>query len=214
MDDGLPDDQINALAAGPDGRLWIGTQDGVAVYDDQGLRPYNGGSLGSLEVNDIAVGADGTPFFASDSSGLVYPTDVEPNQFAFDRRGHGLASDEIAAVEFASDGTLWVLSSRDRGRPAGLARRVADRTYEAVPLEGFDDNTDAHALAALADGRMLVGTDAGLHVVHPSGAVDQYTVADGLLARSPRQILVVPGSDEAWVMTNSGIVRFTGAPEP
>ena len=38
VQDGLPHGAIRTLAQGPDGRLWIGTRGGLAVYDGHDFR--------------------------------------------------------------------------------------------------------------------------------------------------------------------------------
>lgn len=55
VDDGLPQNSITALAQGPDGFLWIGTQDGLARYDGYDFKIYRSeeGNSNSLSHNFI-----------------------------------------------------------------------------------------------------------------------------------------------------------------
>lgn len=55
VDDGLPQNSITALVQGPDGFLWIGTQDGLARYDGYEFKVYRSseGDTQSLSHNFI-----------------------------------------------------------------------------------------------------------------------------------------------------------------
>jgi len=55
VDDGLPQNSITALTQGPDGFLWIGTQDGLARYDGYDFKVFRSeeGNSNSLSHNFI-----------------------------------------------------------------------------------------------------------------------------------------------------------------
>jgi signal transduction histidine kinase/DNA-binding response OmpR family regulator len=73
VQDGLPHESIRALAQGPSGRLWIGTQSGLAVYDGHEFRRPVGlpDSLRSATVTNVQVTPSGTTWGAFEGVGIV-----------------------------------------------------------------------------------------------------------------------------------------------
>ncbi len=57
-DDGLPDNAVQALALHPDGRLWVGTNAGLVVWQDGRFI-----SLNQDDVRELAIGPEGTVWF-------------------------------------------------------------------------------------------------------------------------------------------------------
>ena len=66
-DDGLPSNQITALALGPDGRLSVGTARGVAQLRDGRFQPL---AVPRVQINALASTPDGTLWVAT-ASGLL-----------------------------------------------------------------------------------------------------------------------------------------------
>ncbi len=114
----LPDNWINGLAVGPDGRLWAGTYDaGVALREPDGAWRWlrEGEHLSSGWINPSALAAlpDGTVLAGTMGGGLLR---VGPAG-ELDRwtMADGLAGDDVTSV--AIDGeTVWI------GTRSGLSR--------------------------------------------------------------------------------------------
>jgi signal transduction histidine kinase/DNA-binding response OmpR family regulator/streptogramin lyase len=63
--DGLPSETITALAQGPDGRLWVGTESGLVVYDGHEMRRVPlPDSIGTTYISALAVMPDGAVWVA------------------------------------------------------------------------------------------------------------------------------------------------------
>jgi|SRR6516162_3873661 len=72
----LPDDNVAALAIGPDGTLWAGTTGGLGRLDKDGhWQTYNmtntNGGLPSDAVRALALDADGALWVGTDGGGLA-----------------------------------------------------------------------------------------------------------------------------------------------
>lgn len=71
--DGLPHNQVNALAQTGDGLLWIGTYEGLARFDGVAfsvLRPENTPGLADASVRDLFVDAGGRLYAALGRGGV------------------------------------------------------------------------------------------------------------------------------------------------
>lgn len=70
--DGLPSENVTALAQAPSGLLWIGTGTGVAVYDGQELRRVElPDSIGTPYVSAIEVLSDGSAWVTTSGGTAV-----------------------------------------------------------------------------------------------------------------------------------------------
>jgi 4-amino-4-deoxy-L-arabinose transferase-like glycosyltransferase len=70
----LPDDRVLALARDIHGALWVGTETGVARYDDAGWETYTASELGleAGRVYGLAAGSDGRVWVATSGGAAVY----------------------------------------------------------------------------------------------------------------------------------------------
>lgn len=107
--DGLGDDNGYALAQDAQGRIWVGHQShGVSVWNGQAWRNYDvlEGPLGE-RVFDIAVSPLDGDVWIGTSRGLARYS-AQSDSWSYQGRWTGLPSDQIQALAFAKDGTLFV----------------------------------------------------------------------------------------------------------
>jgi ligand-binding sensor domain-containing protein len=138
---GLPQNSVTALAIDAEGRPWIGTQDGLAIYDGRRVErvPL---PEGVHTIHAIRIDEDDAVYLATADVGLVVLKDGAATVLG---KTEGLPSNEAFASlgSVADDGTreLWVATS------AGIARRAngAWRTY------GKDDGLPERMISALAE---------------------------------------------------------------
>ena len=134
--DGLGDDNAYALAQDYQGRIWAGTQShGVSVWNGQSWRNFDvtDGPLGE-RVFDIAVSPfDQSVWIATNRGISIY--DTRKNSWRYEGRFTGLPSDQIQALAFASDGTVFVGTQCD-----GLAIGSPKNDYSQWQnIRGFDE---------------------------------------------------------------------------
>ncbi len=148
---GLPDDWVNALAAGPNGVVWAAMENqGVARFDGTNWSVWDltNSPLPSLWVFDVAVASDGVAWFATygglakfdGTAWTAYPADPD--------RYHQGPPAYARALTVGPDGTPWALS------PYGLVHfDGSDWTYYDLP-------TDSEPMSIAADlhGNVWVGT--------------------------------------------------------
>jgi len=107
--DGLPSDAVRTLFCGADGRMWVGGDNGVAVFDpdDESWTTIDG--FPSDRVNDLAGDAQGHIWAATDD-GVVWLYSSGEVAGLYDSSA-GLADDlvNLMAVDM-NDGTVWAVS--------------------------------------------------------------------------------------------------------
>lgn len=183
--DGLPDDDLNAVAVSADGEMAVGSRLGVGVYENGEWRILRAGP--SLPgVSSVAVRGDGAWFGFGDAAsqgagGGVSHFDGQrwvTESFA----GQG-ARENVRALAVGSDGVLW------GGAGCTVARRGAAGWTVAADCETLSGNV--HALAPGPAGEVWVATD--FDVYRLDGAdVERY---ESLVPLA----LAVDGTGTGWV---------------
>ncbi len=150
---GLPDSAVRALQLDGSGVLWVGgSRGGLARVEDgrwTGLSPVPGFAVALLPDSrgSLWVGTQNAGVLRIDSDGVRHRwSQVE-----------GLASDSVSSLFESTDGVVWA------GTANGL---LFMRDGRFTPLEASHPlaGIPILALARHVDGRMLVGTERGLHV--------------------------------------------------
>ncbi len=167
--DGLPENQIRAIAQTPDGYLWLGTSSGLARFD--GVRfvvyaRFNTPSMTDDNIRAFAVAADGSLWVATDGGGLMHYVN---GRFQAYGPSQGLLNEFVGAVMVDRDGTVWAGTNR------GLFRRRGER-FERVDEALHLTNIAFFEVRQSADGRIFAGGPAGLFCFE-DGALRPYPQA-------------------------------------
>jgi ligand-binding sensor domain-containing protein len=193
---GLPNECVRALAGGPDGTLWIGTDGGLARLRDGRITSYGlKDGLSNLLVMAVTVDKAGSVWVGTGGSGL--------DRFSGDRfvnysSANGLTHNDIRAIAEGPDGTIWIATMG--GGLNRWRRGVLDHITRA---DGLSSN---YVLALLIDkdGTVWVGTEGGgLDRVRSNG-ITHYTSLQGLPSDDVFQILD-DGRGNLWMSCGRGI---------
>jgi ligand-binding sensor domain-containing protein/DNA-binding CsgD family transcriptional regulator len=206
---------ITAMAAGRDGRLWLGTlAHGVLAIDMQSAEWENdnadernqAGRLADQPQLSLALSED--MLFVGTWSGGVYRTTSHLTDFALLNRSNAetLRSDNVTAVLAMEEaGQPW-LGTQDGGpvRAGIVSRQVA---FPADPSSDLGKAFVAD-LARDSDGRLWAGTSRGLFSLNetrsPAGEVGfESSRQTGLGEESVRALLPAEGTS-LWVGTDGG----------
>jgi len=147
--DGLPDADVRAILAAPDGGLWIGMSVGLVLWRD--------GSFGAVRdfgtvvdfgnVNDtVYIATSNRTYWYDPAFGWRYATDPTTLDV---RRLAGAPSGENGQV-------LWAAVAHSEDRSGGIAALLGEEWTEPLRAEGPAGN-DISALAVGPDGRLWVG---------------------------------------------------------
>ena len=173
---GLPEDNVQVLSADAAGRVWIGTESGMAVLERDGrlqyYRPH--GELPAQSVFDFHHDSDGTVWLATDA-GLVRLRDGRMQRYGY---AAGLPREKIFRILDDGAGHFWLSSNRLVFRIARAALDAHDRDPERQLAVDVVDDSDgmpgSHINGATwpagwrhADGRLMFPTAHGLAMVDP-----------------------------------------------
>ena len=179
---GLGSDIVLALHEDRRGRLWMGTLDGLSLFDptDTSLRtfhhdPAQPQSLGSNTIRSIHEDSSGQLWFGT-HAGLSRLDSLTADGATFSRwqRDEGLPDSTVYAVVEDSLGRIWASTNRGLAMLEPASGRVA--TYAVSDgLQGLEFNAGASAM--LPDGRIALGGTQGLNLFAPERIVASRHVA-------------------------------------
>jgi ligand-binding sensor domain-containing protein/signal transduction histidine kinase len=151
--DGLQNDTSMTVLAAHDGRLWVGNNCGLAVYDGKAFHTFKEkDGLANSCVWSLAEDKEDNLWIGTYGGGIFRFRDGVFTQYTMEQ---GLPSRIVFAMAFARDGTLWV------GTPDGLAHMQNGRIRSYTTANGLSSNRilDIHEDHA---GTIWVATQGGV----------------------------------------------------
>ncbi|PWF49347.1 ligand-binding sensor domain-containing diguanylate cyclase [Massilia glaciei] len=197
--EGLQEPIVWSVARAPDGRTWVGTNDGLSVFD-QGryTQVVPGDKLPHPQAYNLLAEAD--TIWIGTRRGLVLWRDgrVEaPPQFA------PMAAAQINGIVRARDGTIWIPTSD------GLFRFRDEVLTRFGQAEGLTD-VRLRQVRELRDGLLLVGTQDGLFEFE-DGRLARVGLGQGLPAGiDVTALLELPGGELVIGTLSEQIFMFDG----
>jgi signal transduction histidine kinase/ligand-binding sensor domain-containing protein/ActR/RegA family two-component response regulator len=198
IENGLPQNSVQAILQSRDGYLWLGTQAGLARFDGVRFTVFDRSTTPAFQRENVRALVEdlaGTIWIGTDSGLLAY----RRGTFARYGAAEGLAAEQIRALMVDSNGVLWV------GTSAGVFRTRDGRPLAAGPIDGT---------AALSVNRIDRSRAGTIWISTTSGL---YQLADGRLARVglgeglPDEAVYDVHEDAAgtvWVATGLGLARL------
>ncbi|MEZ4767702.1 MAG: two-component regulator propeller domain-containing protein [Caldilineales bacterium] len=205
----LHNDIVFALQPEEQGRLWVGTFDGLSLFDpvERTFSQYPLGEPG-IEIRSLF---SKTPvgLWVGTSAGLLHVDTGSGTVAAFNRDPAGPMSNEIWSIAGSDPDTLWV------GATNGLFRLTpATGEFQNFSSQSGTTDTAVTVIRQDADGILWLGTwGQGLIRFDPASQTStHYQSAEGL----PGTIVLGILGDAAgnlWLSTNKGLTRFDPASE-
>lgn len=201
MEDGLPDNRVQALAQTPDGYLWVGTHGGLVKFDGARFVPFDLTTVfgvKALSITCLCAASDGTLWIGSEADGVAALSGGRAVRYM---ARTGLAGDSARMIFEARDRSIWI------GTGAGLSHYQAGKIVNYTETAGLRSR---HVRSGLEDsfGAIWIATDNGLNRINDHGVVS-YCTTNGL----PDNVLTgmwqdVPG--RLWIGSEHGLIFYRG----
>src|SRR6266853_1010378 len=168
VEDGLPDNIVNAIVQTGNGLLWVGTESGLARFDGREFIPIDlhipdAPPQGS--VSSLVEASNGDLWVGTHAGVVLIPRSAldqfDPAQLTYYQLSRG-ASDEVESLYQTRDGVIWV------GTNHGLYRQESGKfvsVMSALSVNRIAESLDGHLL--LITGRGFVEWDGHRIIEHP-----------------------------------------------
>ena len=199
MEEGLPNNSIQALAQTPDGYLWVGSRKGLARFNGIEFKVFTSidtPQLRSSDVTSLLVTRSGRMWVGTAKGGLA---SYQNGVFTSIKLDSAAELFLIKSLFEDARGTLWInteqgLYGLESDRGSFLPRRMGIATNEIIRAVS-GDGTDT----------VWVGTsDSGIHGFKEGNETAVYNLTNGLPHNSVRS-LCHSRSGTLWVGTMSGV---------
>ncbi len=197
VQDGLPENIVQAIQQTSSGYLWIGTTGGGVRFDGARFAPIVGAE-GS--IFSILAAKDGSLWYGTEGSGLFHLRDGKAKAFS---TPEGLTDGFVRALVEDHSGRIWV------GTDNGLFWIEGDRAQQ-VDTARFGPPLSVHALMEDSSGRIWVG-GSKLLVFSPSttshpdtSGVVQYTLP-GAFSENRIKSMLETTDHTVWIGTVGGL---------
>jgi len=193
---GLPDDNVDAIAKDNDGHLWVGTHSGIVEYDGSMWKTHVVASVGN-EIRDIALdAASGHLWFATNEGAAEY----DGSMWSTYKTADGLVSDNVKAIALDGRAGVWF------GTDAGVSRLSGGSWTTFTTSNGLVSNSIVD-IAVDNLNRIWFATSSGISV-YDNGTWDTFTEANSSLASNLVQAIAVGSRGGIWIGTQGGVNQF------
>ena len=202
VENGLPDNVVDAIVETENGLLWVGTQSGLASFDGREFTPVNlqtAGSPAQGAVHSMAQSSSGDLWVGTDAGVVRIPKaaldQFSPQLLTFYHLGSG-PSDQVQTVLQARDGTLWAGTSR------GLYREDSGKFVEAIP------DIAVNRIVETLNGHLLVLGNAKIFEWNGHNVVPRPDLAASAGVPEDHVFDIFQDHDGTiWYSTHQGLVR-------
>lgn len=208
---GLPSNTVRAIAHGPDGDTWVGTDWGLCRYNGSAWQVYQTGTSG-LPENDIralAFDQQGRLWIGLFSQGLVVKDGDTWQQFM--PGTSPMPSDQVHNIVFDGPGNAWICTTNGLARTDLEEWRIynnTDTSYAGLMLPGVNIKD----IAVRADGLACIGTlNAGFVYLTDSSVLVYNSFQNQLPDNTALGVAIDSGGDRWTACPFGGLMRFSGA---
>jgi ligand-binding sensor domain-containing protein len=198
-DDGLVDNYVTALAFDNSGKMWIGTKEGLSIYNGSSFtnKTETTGLAGNL-VQDIYVNNDSVWVATSNGVSLYY----DGNWTTY-TSSNGLIHSDVKEIEVAPDNSVWFATS---GR--GLSILKGNSWSHLTWHDGLPTNTN-NSLYINEEGVVYINKGGGI-VRYEDEFIEEVSVNNGFGSYLARTYDIVEDNQgRKWLATNDGVYVFS-----
>ncbi len=206
VQDGLPEDTVQALAQTRDGFLWVGTTGGLARFDGSRFTIFGENTTPGFQANSIfciLAARDGSLWLGSEGSGLLHETHGSVHTYG---AAQGLTDGFVRSVLQDDTGMLWI------GTDNGLFQ-LDTRHLEKPIIRRVDTGNTMRPIAVhfiTEDRQHRIWVGGSRLVVIRDGRV-QNNRLPGLYSQNRVKSILQTADGTIWVGTVGGLDRLVGA---
>jgi ligand-binding sensor domain-containing protein/signal transduction histidine kinase len=200
IQNGLPEETVQALQQTTDGYLWVGTTGGLSRFDGSRFVTWSRNTVPGLPENSvfcILIARDGTLWLGTEGGGLVH--DVHGKFQVYSAR-QGLTDNFVRSVIQDDRGRLWI------GTDNGLFR-MADGVVHHVDTSRVAPGLAVHAIVEDREHRIWVG---GSRLLRFEGDQVREFKLPGAYSQNRVKSILQTRDGTIWVGTVSGLQRLVG----
>ncbi|MGA7294313.1 MAG: two-component regulator propeller domain-containing protein [Terriglobales bacterium] len=202
MQDGLPEQIVQAFAQTADHYLWIGTTGGLLRFDGASFVLYDRESTPAFRDNNIfclTVSRDNSLWIGSEGGGLIR---YRGGVFRFFSAADGLTNPFVRSIEEDSNGQIWI------GTDDGLFRLSGDH-LERIDGQGDIPRIAVHSIYRDRSGHLWIG---GSKLLRIDGASATEYHLQGEASQNRVKCILETADGTIWVGTVSGLQRMLPGP--
>jgi ligand-binding sensor domain-containing protein/signal transduction histidine kinase len=203
VQDGLPEETVQAIQQTPDGFLWIGTTGGLARFDGTRFASYSRSTTPAFTDNSVfclLAARDGTLWLGTEGGGLLHLQNG-----VFHRYGtqQGLTDEFVRSIIEDETGQLWIGTDNGlfRMRPSARGNGVIQR----VDTTQFTPALAVHSIYEDRQHRIWVG---GLRLLMFDGNQVQQFKLRGAYSQNRVKTILQTSDGTVWVGTVGGVQRL------
>jgi ligand-binding sensor domain-containing protein/signal transduction histidine kinase len=198
VQDGLPEDTVQAMQQTPDGYLWIGTTGGLARFDGSRFLSYRRSSSPALTENSVfclLTARDGSLWLGTEGGGLLH---FDQGEFHAYTAREGLTDGFVRSVIEDDLGRLWV------GTDNGLFR-IRNGVVQRVDTSRFGPSLAIHSIFEDREHRIWAG---GSRLLMFDGDQVRQFGLPGAYSQNRVKSILQTSDGTIWVGTVGGLQRL------
>jgi ligand-binding sensor domain-containing protein/signal transduction histidine kinase len=186
VEQGLPQNTVQAITQTSDGYLWIGTPAGLAQFDGVRFKVFNNENTPELKVPVITAlcAQQDDLWIGTFNGGLLRRHD---GVFQLFTTADGLPANSIRCLLAARDGSVWI------GTTNGLGRFKAQKFKAFTVADGLSQNW-VRSLCEDRDGTLYIGTPGELKIFK-NDRIKRLTTKEAWAPGTPRSLQFDPGGN-------------------
>ena len=186
-------DHVNSICQSSSGKLLMGTDNGVSIYAPQ-TKSWTHACQGMVVLH-LCRSPRGTILAATYGHGVLELTEDGQSHVLYSKANGTLQDDHVFRMFYDRDGSLWI------GGLDGDLMQLKDGAPRHYPIHYVKD------MLQLSDGRIVIGTTFGIHLVTPSnGRMEQLNYFPDQEKDANRFVhtLYLNNRSELWIGTDGG----------
>jgi PAS domain S-box-containing protein len=196
---GMPGNQVNAVMQDSYGRIWVGTMNGITIFDGIKFTGFeNNNPISSNPIKSIFEDSKGNVWIGMIRKGLCK---FSGTTFEYYNTANGLLSENVNSITEDKKGNIWI------GTSEGLNRFDGKIMHSYTTLRGLVNN-NIFSVTHDSKGKLWIATLGGISVFDGKDFVN-FTTEAGLLSNICYNILE-DHQGKMWISTYLGISVFDG----